>query len=177
MGKINYNDKQFLYQNADIPAENKVNDVDMNEIKDVVNENDDLVGDLSNLDTTNKSSIVEAINELAYDSGWQDAILNRDFDIYSSTSICKYRKVGKTVAITGQVKAKRTLTEGVIFVLPEGFRPDYTMWFVQQGSGTAKWLLMLNPNGNVYAQRYGTTSQVDFTTGYWLPISVTFLAG
>lgn len=41
MGKINYNDKQFLYQNADIPAENKVNDVDMNEIKDVVNENDD----------------------------------------------------------------------------------------------------------------------------------------
>lgn len=41
MGKINYNDKQFLYQNASIPAENKVNDVDMNEIKDVVNENDD----------------------------------------------------------------------------------------------------------------------------------------
>lgn len=41
MGKINYNDKQFLYQTADIPAENKVNDVDMNEIKEVVNDNDD----------------------------------------------------------------------------------------------------------------------------------------
>lgn len=64
MGKINYNDKQFLYQNASIPAENKVNDVDMNEIKNIVNGNDDLMGDLSNLDTTNKSSIVEAMNEL-----------------------------------------------------------------------------------------------------------------
>ena len=64
MSKINYNDKQFLYQNADVPAENKVNDVDMNEIKQVVNENDDKIGDLNNLKTTDKSSIVNATNEV-----------------------------------------------------------------------------------------------------------------
>jgi hypothetical protein len=36
---INYDDKQYLNQNADIPATNKVQDTDMNEIKSVVNNN------------------------------------------------------------------------------------------------------------------------------------------
>ena len=36
---ITYEDKQYLNQNADIPATNKVQDVDMNEIKAVVNNN------------------------------------------------------------------------------------------------------------------------------------------
>lgn len=36
---ITYEDKQYLNQNADIPATNKVQDTDMNEIKEVVNNN------------------------------------------------------------------------------------------------------------------------------------------
>ena len=36
---ITYDDKQYLNQNADIPAINKVQDTDMNEIKSVVNNN------------------------------------------------------------------------------------------------------------------------------------------
>jgi hypothetical protein len=36
---ITYEDKQYLNQNADIPATNKVQDTDMNEIKAVVNNN------------------------------------------------------------------------------------------------------------------------------------------
>lgn len=36
---LTYGDKQFLNQNADIPATNKVEDTDMNEIKQVVNNN------------------------------------------------------------------------------------------------------------------------------------------
>ena len=36
---ITYEDKQYLNQNADIPATNKVQDTDMNEIKSVVNNN------------------------------------------------------------------------------------------------------------------------------------------
>ena len=36
---ITYDDKQYLNQNADIPATNKVQDTDMNEIKSVVNNN------------------------------------------------------------------------------------------------------------------------------------------
>ena len=36
---ITYGDKQYINQNADIPATNKVQDTDMNEIKSVVNNN------------------------------------------------------------------------------------------------------------------------------------------
>lgn len=40
MAQITYADKTALYQNQDIAAENKVRDVDMNEIKEVVNDNE-----------------------------------------------------------------------------------------------------------------------------------------
>ena len=45
---ITYGDKQYLNQNADIPATNKVQDVDMNEIKSVVNNNALEVVDIQN---------------------------------------------------------------------------------------------------------------------------------
>lgn len=43
---------------------NKVIDEDINEIKQVVNENDDKIGELNDLNTTNKSSVINAINEI-----------------------------------------------------------------------------------------------------------------
>lgn len=64
MGKITYADKETLYTNNDVPANKKVQSSDMNEIKNIVNENDAKVGDLNNLNTTDKSSIVNATNEV-----------------------------------------------------------------------------------------------------------------
>lgn len=68
---ITYGNKNYLNQNADIPATNKVQDTDMNEIKSVVNNNatetsnnTTNIGNLSNLATENKTSIVNSINEL-----------------------------------------------------------------------------------------------------------------
>ena len=64
MAKITYEDKEFLNKNENIADKNKVNDTDLNEIKEVVNGNDDNIGNLSDLNTTDKSSLVGAINEL-----------------------------------------------------------------------------------------------------------------
>lgn len=64
MAQITYADKTYLNENASIPANNKVQDVDMNEIKSVVNTNDNNVGDLTTLATDVKTSVVGAINEL-----------------------------------------------------------------------------------------------------------------
>lgn len=64
MGKITYQDKVFLNQNSQVADINKVTDTDLNQIKDVVNENDANVGDLNDLNTIAKSSVVKAINEL-----------------------------------------------------------------------------------------------------------------
>ena len=41
MAKITYQDKAFLNENSQISSVNKVQDTDLNEIKNVVNENDD----------------------------------------------------------------------------------------------------------------------------------------
>ena len=64
MAKITYENKVALNVNSDIADVNKCNASDLNEIKNVVNTNDDNVGLLSNLTTTDKSSAVAAINEI-----------------------------------------------------------------------------------------------------------------
>lgn len=64
MAKITYEYKEAINQNSQIPDVNKVNASDMNQIKATVNANDDKVGELSDLDTTDKSSIVGAINSV-----------------------------------------------------------------------------------------------------------------
>lgn len=64
MSQITYQDKSNI-NTSTAPPQNKISDTDMNEIKSVVNGNDTLMGDLTNLTTTDKTSIVNAINELA----------------------------------------------------------------------------------------------------------------
>ena len=68
MSKITYADKETLYINADVPANKKTQSSDMNEIKQVVNENDNKVGELNDLNTTDKTNIVNAINEITTNS-------------------------------------------------------------------------------------------------------------
>ena len=64
MAKITYENKVALNVNSDIADINKCNATDLNEIKEVVNTNDDKVGDLAQLNTTNKDNLVGAINEV-----------------------------------------------------------------------------------------------------------------
>ena len=64
MAKITYENKVALNVNSDIADINKVNASDLNEIKNVVNENDDNVGLLNNLTTPNKNNLVSAINSV-----------------------------------------------------------------------------------------------------------------
>ena len=64
MSKITYTNKVTLNDYPDIANINKCTADDLNEIKTVVNANDDNVGDLSNLNTTTKTNIVSAINEV-----------------------------------------------------------------------------------------------------------------
>lgn len=62
MSKITYTNKVDLTTSS-VAANNKVVAADMNEIKSVVNTNDDSVGDVSTL-TTTASTVVGAINEI-----------------------------------------------------------------------------------------------------------------
>ena len=64
MQTISYTNKSALNQNAGIADINKCNDSDLNEIKSVVNANATECGNASSLNTTDKDSLVNAINEV-----------------------------------------------------------------------------------------------------------------
>ena len=65
----------------------------------------------------------------------------------------------------------------VMFTLPEGCRPNTIRYFVCQGSNTNKWLLSIDPNGDVGFSRYGITEPVECAPDKWLPFNAMFIAG
>ncbi len=64
MQTISYTNKTALNMNSSIADVNKCNASDLNEIKSVVNTNANECGDASNLNTTDKTTLVNAINEV-----------------------------------------------------------------------------------------------------------------
>jgi hypothetical protein len=75
MAMITYDNKSTLNPQPSVANVNKVTSDDMNEIKSVVNTNYGEVGDITTLNTTDKTSIVNAINEL------------KDAEIYSTSEV------------------------------------------------------------------------------------------
>lgn len=100
MAKIQFENKVALNENASIPDINKCKATDMNEIKSVVNKNDDLVGNLSTLNTTDKSSIVGAINEVYQSNIYstEETIIGKYFNKthYRKLLVIENPKVGNT---------------------------------------------------------------------------------
>ena len=80
--QINYDTKSNINTTA-TPSQNKVSANDMNEIKSVVNTNATSMGDLANLNTTDKTSVVNAINEVITNSDpvtlWTNPSPNNNF--------------------------------------------------------------------------------------------------
>lgn len=76
MQTISYTNKTALNINSDISDVNKCNASDLNQIKSVVNANASECGNASDLNTTDKTSLVDAINEVNDDVDMkQDKIL------------------------------------------------------------------------------------------------------
>lgn len=119
------------------------------------------------------------------DSGWQAVGTTAvpwgsGFANYGDVNQLRFRKVGKTVVITGQVTTTAEISASAdpktIFTLPSGYRPASQAIYVRcQGSGTNTWLCTIASGGTVTISRYGTTAASDVPVGAWLPISVTFL--
>lgn len=75
MQAISYTNKSALNENAGIADINKCNATDLNEIKTVVNANASECGNASSLNTTDKSSIVNAVNEVNTGLGSKQATI------------------------------------------------------------------------------------------------------
>lgn len=104
MAKITYENKVALNVNSDIADVNKCNATDLNEIKNVVNSNDDNMGLLSNLNTTNKSNLVSAINEVNDNDVLKGTYSTNETKIGTWMGKPLYRKVLSTVGLSGETK-------------------------------------------------------------------------
>lgn len=104
MAKITYENKVALNVNPDIADINKCNASDLNEVKSVVNENDDNMGLLSNLNTTNKNNLVGAINEVNDNDISKGTYSTNETRIGTWMGKPLYRKVLSTVGLAGETK-------------------------------------------------------------------------
>ncbi len=93
------------------------------------------IGTLSNLNTTSKTNLVSAVNEVNTkldDTGWQNLT-----PVYGTWNYLRYRKVGKKVRVEGgcpSYKFTGTNTKAIA-IIPSGYRPPQNYYLMASGSG------------------------------------------
>lgn len=110
---------------------------------------------------------------------WNNLTIASGFEAYASDVTPKYRVNGNLVTVTGAVKPTATVTSstnGVKFAsgIASQYRPGATLIFVCQGSGINRWILTINPSGELLVSRYGTSDYVNIPTGAWLIFTATY---
>lgn len=154
--------------------------VDLNEdYKDTV----DSVGYANNLETTDKTSLVNAINETYErtldDSGWLDLTLSSGISGATLTGKPQIRKVGKMVYIRGGVSF--TLSSpgtGVGFAtIPEGFRPAGSLYKMAATGGTRYCRVYYSTGGGIGMDWMYNINGTQVTSGSitWLDISLSYM--
>ena len=134
----------------------------------------------STTDAPSVHAVNNKINSLVGDiDTWHEITeLLSSFKLYDEAEPVQYRKVGNVVEVCGQLAPVSALPGStsveVMFILPEGYRPNKTRYFVCQGSDTNKWLLTIYANGYAGFSRYGTTEMIECTPDKWLPFNVMF---
>ena len=100
------------------------------------------------------------------DTGWQNVSFSNGYTNYSGDNL-KIRRIGNIVEINGSwtaLKDKTASSAPVKFAtIDEEFRPVSPVYIRQQGPGMNTYLLLVEPNGNVYWSKYGTSSSSNIT--------------
>ena len=95
---ITYSDKSALNVNANIPDINKVKADDMNEIKQVVNDNATAMGDVSTLKTNTTTDIVAGVNSIMDGNVYSTAAEVKTNEIYMNGKPLYRKCVHRSVA-------------------------------------------------------------------------------
>lgn len=90
INQITYTNKSYINQNPGVADTNKVNDSDMNEIKSVVNANATILGDSSNLTSTD---VTTAIKDLMGDILYETNSPSTGNTLTLSQSIANYKRI------------------------------------------------------------------------------------
>ena len=162
MAKITYEDKVALNVNSDIADVNKCNASDLNEIKGAVNTNDDNMGLLSNLNTTDKSSMVNAINEVnnKFNYSTEEQIIGKWID-----GKPLYRK---TITFKTTIADSFTVPHEIANV--DEINVDYGNSYFTEKTGTSYSLPIIGYAGNFTDNCYAFVNKENiyiYATGGW----------
>lgn len=159
MAKITFENKVALNVNSDIADVNKCNATDLNEIKEVVNTNDDnttnnsnAIGNLSSLNTTDKNNLVSAINEV--NNNYKAYILYENANgvssgtINLSDSFKNYKKIDVITNLGGDKSLTPEYQSIFSINTTEFYDVLYQSYLVATFSETT---LTINRNGNYYS--------------------------
>lgn len=114
------------------------------------------------------------------DTGWVDyptANFSGNFANNSDAGKLRMRRVGNTVFLVGGIKKTTGAQPAassdtyVGMTIPAGYRPSVNSGFVIQGSGMNRVWMHVHANGNVYFQRYGTTTSSEIPVGTWFAVN------
>jgi len=105
-----------------------------------------------------------------FDSGWIDLPLATGITAYSEAQKPRYRKIGKTVFLTGVYKGA-TMQNEVIATLPSGYRPQKKCILATASVGTMFGKISIETNGEIILNR---TTFEPIIAENWHSIACTF---
>ena len=154
MSKITYTNKVTLNENPNVADVNKVKADDLNEIKNVVNANDDNVGDLADLKTTDVSSVVNAVNEV-FDYSHYTIEKKGDYIYkkYDNGFVEIYQKSQMNVSLTTDYNPSTARWANVDCTLPEPIKELYSINTTighQDANALLGWCYRFVPNESEY---------------------------
>lgn len=123
-------------------------------------------GVLLYLDDEKNNQIIITNGGGSNSTGWQNVSFSADYTNYPNDSL-KIRRIGNIIEINGSwtaLKDKTASSSPIKFAtIDEEFRPESDVYVRQQGPGMNTYLLLIEPTGNVYWSKYGTSSSSKIT--------------
>lgn len=106
------------------------------------------------------------------DTGWINiSSFGTNVKGFSSTTPCRFRRIGKTVQVNAVFGVSANLGTGIVTLakLGPGYGPSAELCTVQNGVGTYRWLCTMKTDGSITAQLYSNGSNaVSIPSGAYL---------
>ena len=111
------------------------------------------------------------LDNLSYDSGWQEVTFKTGYTKYSNSSSVYIRRKGNFVELSGvwKVTSKKSASSNpVTFAsIPDELKPTKDINLVCAGVGKNTYRLTVQTNGELRWSQYGATASIDIPENYF----------
>jgi len=127
------------FDKAGTDIKNYINDTLTEEMDTLNTTTSSSIGTLTNLNTTTKTDLVSALNEVNNkldDTGWQTLTLESGVSTGQNGRTPSYRRIGNVVFIEGSFSFTKGNSSQNLATIPEGYRPSTILYISSNTSGS-----------------------------------------